>query len=136
MIAFQAAEAARMQGEQAFRRYQGVLLSKRHDEGSKFDEALVLAAAAETGLDLERFRRDLYSDAALERLARDHIEATTRYGVFGTPTFVLPDGNAGFVKIMPPPPTESAVAVLDQTLESIARPYFHEIKRPVPVKKD
>ena len=129
-LAFKAAEAARRQG--AFDRFHLPLLEARHVRHRDLEELDdVREAAREAGLDLVRFDRDLTSPDILEPLARDHREAVSEHGVFGTPTFVFEDGASAYVRIRPAPEGPEALDLFDELTGAIAnRPYLLEIKRP------
>lgn len=84
---------------------------------------------------MARFEQD-FNNASLDAVGHDHEEGVNTYGVFGTPTFVFPDGRAAYLRLRPLPPEPEMMAVWQQ-LEAIMeeRPYILEIKRPVaPVK--
>ncbi|GMA15483.1 disulfide bond formation protein DsbA (plasmid) [Deinococcus metallilatus] len=96
--AFLAAQAAARQGEEAAWAFTLALFRLRHERKAELDEAAIRAAAQEAGLDLARFEADLADEAGLrEALAADLRDAAA-LGVFGTPTFVLPDGNAAYLR--------------------------------------
>jgi predicted DsbA family dithiol-disulfide isomerase len=129
-LAFQAAEAARRQG-----RFDGMhwgLLRARHRDRLDLDDpGVVEAVAREAGLDLERFRRDANDRSTLEVLASDHTAAVTEHGVFGTPTFVFPSGDAAYVRLAASALNGGAVEVLDRVFGvAAAEPRILEIKRP------
>jgi predicted DsbA family dithiol-disulfide isomerase len=130
-LAFKAAEAARRQG--AFAPFHVALLDARHRDRLDIESPQVVERVAiDAGLDLEQFRRDLADPAILERLERDHTEARRLHGVFGTPTFVFPDGAAAYVRVRSVADQADAVRVFDR-LVAVARgePGILEIKRPV-----
>jgi predicted DsbA family dithiol-disulfide isomerase len=129
-LAFQAAEAARRQD--AFDRLHLPLLEARHGERRDLaDREVVVGVARAVGLDLERFERELDDSSTLEALARDHQEGVDQHGVFGTPTFVFPDGGSAYVRVRPAPEGEEALALFDQLVGIIsAEPYVLELKRP------
>jgi protein-disulfide isomerase len=83
--AAEAAEAAAAQGR----------FWEMHDHLYEHQDALedddLLAYAAELGLDVDRFARDLESDAYADRVHEDFMSGV-RSGVNGTPTFFL-DGT-------------------------------------------
>lgn len=83
-FASQAALAAWQQNPDLYRAYHEALMGTR----GTLDEARVLALAGEVGLDVERLREDMASDAI-----RDHIRATRELaaalGIRGTPAFVV-----------------------------------------------
>jgi len=133
--AFMAAEAARRQDPDGsrFQRFHMELLRQRHELETAVDTPAALSAAAEAaGLDLERFERDRQDPETLRALARDHQRAVDEHGVFGTPTFVLADGQAAYVRLRPAPSDpDEAVAVFDELTRLLAdRPYVLEVKRP------
>jgi predicted DsbA family dithiol-disulfide isomerase len=130
-LAFQAAEAARRQG--AFDNFHMALLHARHRDRADIEDASVVEqVAAESGLDLERFRNDIADADILRALARDHEDARARYGVFGTPTFVFAGGAAAYVRLAQVPPAADAVRVFDEVVAVAAHePMILEIKRPV-----
>ena len=129
-LAFKAAEAARRQGrfEELHRR----LLTTRHRDRADIDLPHVVdKAAAEAGLDPERFRRDLDDPAILDALARDHTEATGELGVFGTPTFVFAGGRSAYVRLAEQVLDDGVVRVFDRLLDVVSgEPGILEIKRP------
>lgn len=129
-LAFQAAEAARRQGR--FDDLHGPLLLARHRDRLDLDEPdVVVQVAADAGLDLEAFRRDLNDPHILGALERDHTRAVNEFGVFGTPTFVFPDGAAAYVRLSGAVEGEEAVEVFDRLLSVAAwEPRILEIKRP------
>ena len=132
-LAFQAAEAARRQGPDAFERLHMGLLKARHEEGKSLAErAVVLDVAQRAGLDVARFERDLGDRSLLRRLGEDHTHAVEKYGVFGTPTLVFANGGAAYLKLRPAPPAQEAMRVFENLRQSIAGwPFIIEVKRPV-----
>ncbi|MBI4307218.1 MAG: DsbA family protein [Chloroflexi bacterium] len=133
-LAFHAAEAARRQGPEAFERFHLALLRARHEEKKDIaDRAVVLDVARQARLDLPRFEADLRDRALLRRLAEDHTQAVERYGVFGTPTLVFPNGGAAYLKMRPAPAPQDALRVFEHLHQIVAGwPFITEVKRPVP----
>ena len=130
-LAFMAAEAARRQS--AFAAFHIALLNARHRDHLDIESSEVVEQVArESGLDIDRFCRDLADPAILEPLRRDHTAARAEHGVFGTPTLVFPAGGAAYVRLAGVPGDGDAVRVFDRIVE-IARgePGILEIKRPV-----
>ena len=129
-LAFQAAEAARRQG--GFDALHGPLLDARHIGRLDIDDRAVVEEVAErSGLDMARFREDLADPSILEELARDHRQATSELGIFGTPTFVFEDGAAAYVRLAQPVNGTSPVDVFDRLVAVAAsEPRILEIKRP------
>jgi predicted DsbA family dithiol-disulfide isomerase len=130
--AFHGAIAARNQGEDAFERFHLALLHAKHVEGKEHSRReTLLEAAKAANLDLARFERDLDDRSLLAKIGTDFEEAREHYGVFGTPTFVFPDGASAYIKMRPAAPSEDAVAVFEDFVETVqGRPYIAEIKRP------
>ena len=129
---FHAAAAARRQGGEAFERFHTELLTLKHEEGQDHGKRSTLdEAAIRAGLDLARFAADLDDRELLAQIKNDYVDGKERLGVFGTPTFVFPNGQSAYLRILPPPPPEEAVAFwLDFVRDARDRPYLHEIKRP------
>jgi len=130
-LAFRAAEAARRQD--AFAPFHVALLDARHRDRLDIESLEVIERVArDSGMGLDRFRRDLADPAILERLARDHTQARRVHGVFGTPTFVFPGGGSAYVRLARPPENGDAVRVFDHIVDIVrGEPGILEIKRPV-----
>ena len=137
LLALRAGEAAHKQGNEAFERFHLALLNVRHVDKKRIDQRELLSEVARSvGLDIERFQRDLEDPEALKKIEADYIEARAKYGVFGVPTIISDDGNAAFIKMMPPPSPEEALQVFETAFGVISgRPNIHEIKRPEPPEK-
>lgn len=129
-LAFKAAEAARLQG--GFEQFHMPLLEARHRDRLDIDEIEVVErVAVDAGLDLKRFRKDLADPKILESLRRDHTEARNEHGVFGTPTFVFPDGASAYVRLAEAPGAADAPGVFERLVSIVAgEPAILEIKRP------
>jgi len=129
-LAFKAAEAARRQDR--FDPFHANLLGARHQDRLDIDDPKVVAQVAEeSGLELERFRRDLDDPAILDALAFDHRHAVAAHGVFGTPTFVFPNGASAYIRLAEAPTGADALQLFDSMLAIAAdEPRVLEIKRP------
>jgi predicted DsbA family dithiol-disulfide isomerase len=129
---FHAAAAARRQGREAFDRFHTALLTLKHEEEQDHGKRSTLdEAASRAGLDLARFAADLEDERLLKDIENDYVAGRDGLGVFGTPTFVFANGQAAYLRILPPPPAEEAVAFwLDFLRDVRDRPYLQEIKRP------
>lgn len=132
LAAFQAAVAARQQGEAAFAGFNLALLKARHEaERDHGKRETLLDVAREAGLDMPRFERDLADRALLAEIGEDYEEGREQHGVFGTPTFVFPNGAAAYLKMRPPAPLEQALPVFEEFVRTVRdRDYISEIKRP------
>ncbi len=129
-LAFKAAEAARRQHR--FEDFHLPLLHARHRDRLDIDElAVVERVAVEAGLDIDRFRKDIADPDIVHAIARDHEPAVKEHGVFGTPTFVFPNGASAYVRLSEAPDGSDAVRVFDRIV-SVAEdePRILEIKRP------
>jgi predicted DsbA family dithiol-disulfide isomerase len=135
-LAFKAAAAARRQDrfEDLLRR----LLHARHRERQDIDDVGVIERIAdESGVDLDRFRADVADPSILFELARDHKHAVSQHGVFGTPTFVFPNGTAAYVRIAEAPDASDSLRVFDRIVAIASdEPAILEIKRPVKPSPD
>ncbi|MDQ2942827.1 MAG: DsbA family protein, partial [Candidatus Dormibacteraeota bacterium] len=129
-LAFRAAEAARRQDR--FEDFHMPLLEARHRDRLDLDELEVVErVAVDSGLDLERFRKDLAAPDILVPLARDHRQAVSEHGVFGTPTFVFDGGAAAYIRLAEPPDVGDADRMFDHLWAVAAgEPSILEIKRP------
>lgn len=129
-LAFKAAEASRRQGR--FDAFHMPLLQARHRDRLDIDQLNVVErVAVDAGLDLARFRQDLDDPGILGSLTRDHQQALQDHGVFGTPTFVFPDGASAYVRLAESPDAAESSRVFDRLLSIVAgEPSILEIKRP------
>jgi predicted DsbA family dithiol-disulfide isomerase len=127
-----AAAAARRQGAEAFARFHTALLTLKHEEGQDHGKRSTLdEAATRAELDLASFAADLEDRELLKEIENDYVAGKERLGVFGTPTFVFANGQAAYLRMLPPPPPDEAVAFwLDFLRDVRDRPYLQEIKRP------
>lgn len=130
--AFQGALAARRQGDAAFDAYHRAMLTLRHEEGKDHGKrATVLEAATRAQLDLAVFERDLGDRSLLATIGEDYQRGREQFGIFGTPTFVFPNDESAYLRMLPPAPEEDAVAFFEEFARiARGRPYIHEIKRP------
>lgn len=128
---FWAAEAARRQGKEPFRRFHQAVLRERHQRGQKLGEPDMLRTVAlQAGLDLDNFERALGDPTCLERLAEDYKHAEG-LDVFGVPTFVFPAGDPAYLKLARLLTPEEALGFWREFYSTVAhRPYVLEIKRP------
>lgn len=133
MLAARACEAARLQGNALFEAFHIALLRARHEDRSDIRQRAVLfEVAGSVGLELERFGTDLDNESLKDIVRDDHTEAVERYGIFGTPTFVFPNGGAAYLKMVKAPDGQAT-----RTLETVVdmmrnRLYVGEVKRPQP----
>ena len=129
-----AGTAAKRQGEEALRRYMPLLLKARHEERKELgDKELLKELAAQAGLDVAQFEKDLEDRSTLDEIAASHKEAVEQRGVFGTPTFVFENGASAFLKIIRPRTPEEAEKAFDSVVNVMESEIFvGELKRPQP----
>ncbi len=130
-LAFMAAEAARRQDR--FDPFHATLLRARHEGRINIDDVEAIEQVAEdSGLELGRFRRDVADPTILAALERDHTRAVSVYGVFGTPTFVFPNGASAYIRIAEVPGAGAMAKMFDSLIAIAAdEQRVLEIKRPV-----
>lgn len=130
--AFRGAEAAKRQGLDQFLNYHYAILDARHvDDKNIGRKEVVVEAARSAGLDVNAFETALADRALLSNIGKDYENARDVFGVFGTPTFVFPGGEAAYIKMRPKAPEADAVAVWNDFVTTVVgRPYVSEIKRP------
>ena len=133
---FRGALAAKRQGAEQYHDFVWELLNLRHQEGQNLSDPVTISeAATRAGLDLDRFEQDRASREDLVAIGADYDEAKGQHGVFGTPTFVFPNGGSAYLKLQlgNVPTGPEAVAFFEQFV-GITRdtPKVVEIKRPTP----
>ncbi len=129
-LAFAAGQAAARQGPTASDRFRFLLQAAFHARHLDIRQPGVLEGIArEAGLGEERFTADLTDPGLLAEVGRSHAEAVERHGVFGTPTFVFPDGCAVYLKLAEPPAAAAAARVFASVRELVGeQPLVQEIK--------
>jgi predicted DsbA family dithiol-disulfide isomerase len=125
---FRGAIAAQQQGDTAWEKFHFAWMDARHGEKRR---ASPHAVAEAIGLDMEKFTRDFDDPTLWRKLADDHERGANEFGVFGTPTFVFPNGESAYLQVRPAPPAEQALAFWQDFEEVVVgRPTIFEIKRP------
>ena len=112
-----------------FDRYHRSVFEAMLGDGRRLGEDELLALAAAAGVDVAMFEQE--RPRWLAAVAQDHREGVVRYGVFGTPTLVLDEGEVVFVKLASTPQRGQELG-LWQSLRTVAQcfPELIEIKRP------
>ncbi len=130
-LGFRGAIAARRQGLDKFEAFHLAWLDARHAMQPGVRPPTVEEVAQRIGLDMVQFERDLNDPALWATMACDFQRGVEEFGVFGTPTFVFPNGESAYLKMKPAPPKEEAVALWHDFVATVTtRPNIHEIKRP------
>ena len=126
VLALALAQAAR---EADFDRYHRSVFEAMHDDGRRLSMGELLALAAAAGVDVAAFERD--RARWLAAVAQDHRDGVVRFGVFGTPTLVLDEGEVVFVKLASTPQAGQELGPWE-SLRTVAKcfPELIEIKRP------
>ncbi len=96
--AFLAAGAAARQGEERSWAFTLDLLRAVHEHKKPLDEDAVQAAARAAGLDAGQFAADRADETGLRARLRADLAEAAGIGVFGTPTFVSPEGSAAYYR--------------------------------------
>lgn len=96
--AFLAAQAAARQGEEAAWAFTLALFRAHHEQKLPLDEDTFTQAARTAELNLEQFQADHADESGLRASLRRDLTDAAGIGVFGTPTFVLPDGSAAYYR--------------------------------------
>ena len=137
MRSFQAFHAAKLQGPEALKRFHAALFKKRHTDGRNLAGQSVLESAAkDAGLDLDKFREDLKSDAVFAQIEEDFTHGQQELGVFGTPTIVFDNGLGAYIQInFRDMPSDPIVFFGEFSAIVRERPNVFEIKRPRPATK-
>ncbi|MCL0101954.1 hypothetical protein M1O29_02585 [Dehalococcoidia bacterium] len=130
--AFRAAEAARLQGDDAYERMHFALLEGRHENRKDFTDPADLEELAKVaGLDVGRFKLDISNRGLLKRISEDHVKGSTEHFAFGTPTFVFENGSTFFMRIKAPDSPEESARLFDNLCELyVESASIDEVKRP------
>lgn len=96
--AFLAAHAAAQQGEEAAWRFTLALFRAHHEDKAALDDRAFAEAAQQAGLDLDAFAAARQDEPGLRASLRADLAEALEIGVFGTPTFVRPDGSAAYFR--------------------------------------
>ena len=126
--------AARRQKEELYWRVHLLILRARHEDRKDLgDKEMLRDVALKAGLDVERFMEDLDDRGTLQEIAQSHQEAVEQFGVFGTPTFVFPNGASAFLKLLSPATQEEALKTFETLMVLMENERFvGEVKRPQP----
>jgi predicted DsbA family dithiol-disulfide isomerase len=133
MLALKAGLAAMRQGGEIYDKFHLALVKARHEQRKELaDINVVLDCAKQAGLDIDKLQKDMKDPAILETIAESHNEGAKKYGVFGVPTFVFPNGQSAFLKMFYPD-KESSVEVYESLFKLMSSwVNIGEIKRPQP----
>lgn len=133
ILALKAGMAAEQQGEKLYDVFHMNMLRARHEDRKDIsDLEVIMTIAKNSDLNSDKLREDMEDPSIVESVVQSHMEAVEKYGVFGVPTLVFPNGQSAFVKMYYPSPEDSVefydgLAKLISTWVNIG-----EIKRPQP----
>lgn len=133
MLALKAGLAAMRQGREAYDKFHLALVKARHEQRKELtDINVVLDCAKQAGLDIGRLQKDMKDPKIVQTIAESHDEGVKRYGVFGVPTFVFPNGQSAFLKMFYPDKKDSVE--IYESLSKLMSLWVNigEIKRPQP----
>ena len=125
------AVAEALRGLPAAEAYRSEVFVAMHDGRERPGREEVLTIAAQAGLDIDHFFRKEAS--WMEAVRQSHVGAVERWGVFGTPTLVLDDAAAMYLKLTEVPPEGQLSLWEDITSIMLRAPQVAELKRPVRV---
>jgi len=131
LLPFLASIAARKQGREPFDRFRLALLRARHRDRAPLTRDLMLACAETAQLHLACFEQDLADPEGRTALAQEHCRAAGD-DIFGTPTFVFPNGHAAYFRLRAvPADRDEAVALFQNFHDLLTRyPYLETVRRP------
>ena len=117
---FMAAEAARQQGPEAFRRFHQHLEQAVHEQFLELgDESTLLNAAVQANLDIDQFQAVLRSDHLARAAQHSHQRGVHQFKIFGTPTLVFCEKQPIYLELAQIP-SESKALPLFQTVKAFA----------------
>lgn len=132
--AFWATEAVRRQDAGAFSQFRRAVYDARHEANLDIHDRQVLAEMAQrTGIDMERYARDVADRSLLTVLQHDHEYAKATYQCFGVPTVCFDNGYAVYIKLSALVSDADAGPLFDDVCHNAThRPWLAELKRPNP----
>ena len=128
-----ASKCAVNQGDERFLRFHLATFTAKHDQNLDIADLGVLKRIAkDAGLDVTRFEKDMTREENWLAVGSDYMESREKYGVFGVPTLVFPEGEAVFVKLEAIPESQEERLSLFRLIFEMGdrMPYLRELKRP------
>jgi predicted DsbA family dithiol-disulfide isomerase len=133
LLAFKVGISAMKQGDSLYDQFHINVLEAKHVAREDLGDLEVLMDCAKrSGLDMKQLQIDINDPSLIEFIGSSHTEAVTKYGVFGVPTFVFPNGNSAFLKLIYPPKERAADIYKDLMKMMSTWDNIGEIKRPQP----
>lgn len=107
--------------------YRSALFDAMHKGEERPARDEILAIAARAGLDIDGFFRD--EATWVEAVRQSHIGAEERWGAFGTPTIILEDKAAMYMKLKEVPP-QGDLSLWEAITSITLASEVTELKRP------
>jgi hypothetical protein len=110
--------------------FHATMFNAMHAENRRLSREDVCNIGADAGIDLTAFTRT--EKKWVEAVASEHAGGVNHWGVFGTPTVIIGDESALYLKLAQVPSSADAAAKLWEAVctLAIAYPEVVEIKRP------
>lgn len=131
LIPAAAAKWIQTQAPESFGAYLQTMFDARHVDKEKIGRAEVTEKILNAvGLDGTAIVSEITGESKwLEAARADHDEAN-ELGIFGVPTFVFPDAQPVFVRLLEITDGDRAVDIYGKVRTSAQDPLIHEMKRP------
>ncbi len=131
LIPAAAAKWAETQGSDVFLSYQKAMFNARHVDRQKIGKPEVTAEILNgVGVDGEAVVGELVENPKWLEAARSDHEEAAELGIFGVPTFVFPDSDPVFTRLMEVTEGDRAIEIFERVRASASDPTIHEMKRP------
>lgn len=130
---FMAAEAARQQGPEAFRRFHQQLEQAVHETYLELgDESTLINAAVQAGLDMEQFQAVLRSDALARAAQHSHQRGVHQFKIFGTPTLVFCGSHSVYLEPGQPIADNNTLSLFQMVKAfALEQPQVVQLKRTI-----
>jgi len=131
LLPFLASQAARRQGADAYRAFRLGLLRARHRDHLPMTRRTIDEVATCEGLHMPSFTDDLANPECRTVLAQEHHYAAVR-NVFGTPTFLFPNGDMSYLRLRELPKQQDEAVQLFREYRHLLEtyPYLETVRRP------
>lgn len=131
LLPFLASQAARRQGQDAYRAFRLGLLRARHRDHRPMNRRTIEEVASCQGLHMPTFSDDLANPECRTVLAQEHHYAAVR-DIFGTPTFQFPAGDIAYLRLRElPRDADEAVRLFAEYRHMLETyPYLETVRRP------
>ena len=122
---FIAAESAKRQSIESFRRFHNALEEAVHEKFLELgDESTLIDAARKAGLDLEKFKSDWHNKELIQIIKDSHEKAILNLKIYGTPSIVFSNGHAFHLELNEIP-LENESFDFFETVKTLATKYSY-----------